>query len=125
LAQDWPLHNTEVVSFRYEHPVKGEKGEEFYFKMLEAGPKLEVNALSSKHNDEIVSTEIEYNILIYLTKRFNYSISEELNEKSFDNLDSWVKKSIFPKFEKEIIKKLLREAKPESGEEKKNQNEHQ
>ena len=58
LNSDWPLNNMDVVSFRYDHP-KGEKGEEFYFKMLEAGNKLEVNALSSKNNDEIVSTEFE------------------------------------------------------------------
>lgn len=58
LESDWHEHNTEVVSFRYEHD-KGEKGEEFYFKMLEAGNKLEVNALSSKSNDDIFSAEFE------------------------------------------------------------------
>jgi hypothetical protein len=51
--------NVEVVSFRYEHPTKGEKDEEFYFKMVDAGTKLEVNALSSKNNTEIVSAEFE------------------------------------------------------------------
>ena len=53
-----------------------------------------------------------------------YSITTELQESSFDNLDSWVDKNIVPKYEKEIIQKLLREEKkPVSGEEKKNQNE--
>ena len=50
--------NADVVSFRYEHP-KGAKDEEFYFKFLEAANMLEINALSSIHNNDIFSTEFE------------------------------------------------------------------
>jgi len=32
----------------------------FYFKFLEAGDKLEVNALSSKSENEIFSSEFQY-----------------------------------------------------------------
>ena len=59
LPESWAKNNSEVVSFRYEHPTKGEKNEEFYFKFYEAGSNLEVNAISSIHNDEIISSEFE------------------------------------------------------------------
>ena len=59
LPEDWLEQNKEVVSFRYEHPKRGQKNEEFYFKFIPAGNKLEINALSSEKNNEIFSTEFE------------------------------------------------------------------
>lgn len=50
--------NSDVVSFRYEHP-KGAKDEEFYFKFLQAANMFEINALSSINNNDIFSTEFE------------------------------------------------------------------
>jgi len=52
LPDDWYSNYNEVVSFRYELASQrslpqGER-EIFYFKFLEAGGKLEINALSSK-----------------------------------------------------------------------------
>jgi hypothetical protein len=47
------------------------------------------------------------------------SANDELTENKFDNLDAWINKEIVPKYEKEILRKLLKEKKPEGGEEKK------
>jgi hypothetical protein len=60
LPGDWKAQNQDVVSFRYEH-LKAKQGadEEFYFKFLEAGGKLEINALSNKNDSEIFSSEFE------------------------------------------------------------------
>lgn len=58
LPVDWQTQNADVVSFRYEHP-KGAKDEEFYFKFIEAANMLEINALSSIHNNDIFSTEFK------------------------------------------------------------------
>jgi hypothetical protein len=55
----------DVVSFRYEHPTRGQKNEEFYFKFLEAAHMIEINALSSINNNDIVSSEFEYGKLIF------------------------------------------------------------
>lgn len=40
-----------------------------------------------------------------------FSISKELNDSAFDNLDSWVNKELVPKYDKEILSKLLKEKK--------------
>ena len=56
LPEDWHQQSGEVASFKYEHPARGQRNEEFYFKILHAGGKLEVNALSSIHN-EVFSSE--------------------------------------------------------------------
>jgi hypothetical protein len=80
-----------------------------YFKFLEAGNKLEINALSSLKNDEIFSSELGYVYLRCLLVRFR--MEKELKAGDFDNLDGWVKKEIMPKYEKEILNKLLRQNK--------------
>ena len=46
------------------------------------------------------------------------SISEDIDGSKFDNLDSWVNAKYKPKYEKEILNKLIKDPKKE-GEEKK------
>lgn len=38
---------------------------------------------------------------------------EELKDEKFDNLDSWVPKTLLPAYEKEVLGKLLRKKKEE------------
>lgn len=62
LPEDWPIQNTDVVSFRYTHPTEASKPdtEEFYVKMIPGGDgRLEVNAMSSVRNDDIYSMELK------------------------------------------------------------------
>jgi hypothetical protein len=59
LPENWKNNDSDVISFRYQHDKEGEKDEEFYFKFMQAGDNLEINALSSKHQDDIFSTEFE------------------------------------------------------------------
>jgi hypothetical protein len=42
-----------------------------------------------------------------------YRMEENLGDDKFSNLDAWARKSIVPKYEKEIVQKLLRKKKEE------------
>jgi PI31 proteasome regulator N-terminal len=97
LPREWLQLSDEVVSFRYKHN-EAAPGVEFYFKYLQAGDKLEVNAMTSAKNYEIWNLEVDM---------------EELKLDKFDNLDSWVPTKLQKEYDRDIVSKLLPKKKEE------------